>query len=212
MVSFPIEIEVLVKGGGFFSARKLALLELLALGYSNKTIAEELSISIKSVERILSELNDKFGNKSKKEDSDLRKLFNPRLRLLASLIAESVCEIHCSASPRLIEELTPQLNQTLILSCIGFSNKAIAELYGIGEKAVELRFAQLFDYFGVDTKSLAEENPRVSLFISAYCRGNISKAQVKRLYRETHWQTLDEVLVKPDRFLAGLEITYKIVG
>jgi DNA-binding NarL/FixJ family response regulator len=212
MASFQVDVEILIKPTGFFRGRKLALIEFLALGWSNKAIAEEIKISIKSVERIFSELNEKFGNKATQVDSDARKLFNPRLRLLTSLVAENICDINSPANLRLIEELSPQLRQTLILSCIGFSNKAIAELYGIGEKAIELRFSQLFDYFGVDTKSLAVENPRVSLFLSAYCRGNISKMQIKRLYRETQGEWLNGIMLDPHKFIAGLETSYKIIG
>ncbi len=212
MPSFSVEVEILIKPTGFFRGRKLALIELLALGLSNKTIAEESNISIKSVERILAELNNKLGNKTTNTDTDLRKLFNPRVRLLSSLIAEDICDVYSPAKPRLIEELSEQLKQTLILSCVGFSNKAIADFYEIGEKAIELRFTQLFDYFGVDTKSLSVENPRVGLFISAYCRGNINKMQIKRLYRETQPERLDEILAQPAKFIAGLESSYKIVG
>ncbi len=212
MASFPIEVEILIKPSGFFRGRRLALIELLALGFSNKTISEEANISIKSVERILAELNTKLGNKATKAADDLRKNFNPRVRLLFSLIAEDICDIYSTANPRLVEELSDQLKQTLILSCIGFSNKAIADFYKIGEKAIELRFTQLFDYFGVDTKSLSIENPRVGLFISAYCRANINKMQIKRLYRETQAERLEEIWAKPDKFIAGLEAAYKIIG
>lgn len=212
MANFPIEVEILIKPTGFFRGRKLALIELLALGFSNKTMAEESNISIKSVERILAELNTKLGNKTAQDDNSLRKLFNPRVRLLSSLIAEDICDIYSTSKPRLIEELGGQLKQTLILSCVGFSNKAIADFYGIGEKAIELRFTQLFDYFGVDTKSLSAENPRIGLFISAYCRGNITKMQIKRLYRDTQPELLDEIYANADKFLAGLEAIYKIIG
>lgn len=212
MANFPVNVEILIQPTGFFRGRKLTLVELLASGWSNKSIAREAKISIKSVERILSELSNKFANKATRNDNDRRRLFNPRLRLLTGLIAEDICDIYSSTSLRLVEELSQQLRQTLILSCIGFSNKAIADLYGIGEKAIELRFTQLFDYFGVDTKSLSVENPRVSLFLNAYCRGNINKMQVKRLYRETQEEWLDAIMIQPYKFIAGLETSSKIVG
>ncbi|MDA0772840.1 MAG: LuxR C-terminal-related transcriptional regulator [Cyanobacteria bacterium] len=212
MANFPIEVEILVKPAGFFKTGRLALIEALAHGFSNNAIAEELDISIKSVERILNEINTKLGNKAGKEYKDLSKIFNPRLRLLTSLIATDICEIHTNTSMRYIENLTESLEQTLILCCVGFSNKTIAELFEVSEKAIELRFTHLFDYFGVDTKSLRIENPRVNLFISAYCRNNIKKAQVSRLYRETHFNRLDEILMKPAAFLDRLDGDYKIIG
>lgn len=197
MVAFPIEIEVLVKPSGFFNSRRLLFIELLASGLSNKSIAEELGLSIKSVERILSEFNDRFGNRLQLESADSPKLFNPRTRLLTGFLAEEICEIRSKSSLRFIEELNDALKTTLLLSCTGFSNKGIANILRITEKAVELRFTQLFDYFGIDTKALAEENPRVNLFISAYCRGHIQKSQIKKLYRETQPERLEEILIKP---------------
>lgn len=212
MVSFPIEVEILIKPSGFFKLRRLSIIESLAHGLSNKAIAEELGLSIKSIERILNEINTKLNNKAGKEFKDLEKLYNPRLRLIAGLLAGEICEIRSDAKLRLIENLSTALKQTLILSCIGFSNKAIAELFNVTEKAIELRFTQLFDYFGVDTKSLTIENPRINLFISAYCRNNINLQQIKRLYRETQFARLDEILIKPEAFLEGLEGEYRIIG
>ncbi|MBT6843586.1 MAG: hypothetical protein HOA17_07310 [Candidatus Melainabacteria bacterium] len=212
MANFPIEVKILVKPAGFFKTGRLALIEALAHGLSNNALAEELDISIKSVERILNETNAKLGNKAGKEHKDLAKIFNPRLRLLTSLIATDICEVHTDAPMRYIENLSEALEQTLVLCCIGFSNKAIAELFEVTEKAIELRFTHLFDYFGVDTKSLRIENPRVNLFISAYCRNNIKKAQVTRLYRETQFSRIDEILMKPAAFLDGLDDDYRIIG
>lgn len=212
MVAFPIQVKVLIKASGFYNPRRLVFIELLSLGLSNKSIAEELKLSIKSVERMLSEFNTKLGNQIKREYGDLRKVFNPRTRLLMTFIAEDICEITSNANPRFIEELNESLRDTLLLSCTGFSNKGIAEILGITEKAVELRFTQLFDYFGIDTKVLNEENPRVNLFIGAYCRGHIQKSQIKKLYRETQFDRLDEILVKPEKFLTGLHNIHKFIG
>jgi hypothetical protein len=104
------------------------------------------------------------------------------------------------------------LNKTLILSCIGFSNKAIASFFDLSEKAIELRFSQLFDYFNVDTKNQTEVNPRVSLFISAYCRGNIKKNQIQRLFKESSVERLDYIFDHPNLFLNSLQEEYKFIG
>ncbi|MDD9898585.1 MAG: LuxR C-terminal-related transcriptional regulator [Candidatus Melainabacteria bacterium] len=212
MVSFPLEVEILIKPSGFYTSRKLSLIEALAHGLSNKAIAEELDLTVKSVERILNQLNDKLGNKAGSEFKDLGKVFNPRLRLMAGLISSKIIELKPEIAMRHIEGLDTNLKRTLILTCIGFANKTIAEVFGLSDKAIELRLTNLFDYFAVDTKSQQVENPRCNLFISAYARGNISKQQLARLYRETRFSRLDAILTKPDSFLAGLEDDYKMVG
>jgi len=104
------------------------------------------------------------------------------------------------------------LSKTLVLSCIGFSNKAIAKLFDLSEKAIELRFSQLFDYFNVDTKNQTQVNPRVSLFISAFCRGNIKKNQIQRLFKESSTERLDSIFEQPESFLSSLQEEYKFIG
>lgn len=212
MAGFPLEVTILIKPNGFFTNRKLALIEALAHGLSNKAIAEELDLTVKSIERILNQINIKMGNKASPQFKDLDKIFNPRLRLMAALIANKTIELQPEISLRFIESLETNLKKTLILTCIGFSNKAIAELLGLSDKAIELRLSHLFDYFAVDTKLQQVENPRAHLLISAYCRNNITKQQITRLYRETDYPRLDSILTKPELFLANLEDDYKIIG
>ncbi len=191
------------------SHKKLITIESLAYAMSNRAIAEEVNLSVKSVERILSELNTKFNEI---RSNDLRKYFNPRLRLLTSLIASNFIDYEASPDLRQIRNLNQNLTRTLVLSNIGFSNKSIANLLNITEKTVELRFSQLFDYFNIDTKTASMKNPRVSLFISAYCRDNINKGQIKRLYRESKIEFLEDIFMKPDTFLENLEVDHRFIG
>lgn len=191
------------------SNKKLITIESLAYAMSNKAIAEEVNLSVKSVERILSELNTKFNEI---RSNDLRKYFNPRLRLLASLISNGALDYESEAGHKPVSALNENLTRTLILSCIGFSNKSISSLLNITEKTVELRFSQLFDYFNIDTKTASSKNPRVSLFISAYCRDNINKNQIKRLYRESKIEFLDSVFANQDDFLKTLEVDHRFIG
>ena len=174
------------------------------MGLSNKAISEKLSIPVKTIERILNELNKKFANKAK--------AYNPRVRLLACLIYKGILDISTEQEPRFISDLNENLSRTLALCCIGFSNKAIAEIFDLSEKAIELRFSQLFDYFNVDTKNQNLRNPRVSLFISAYCRGNIKKTQIQRLFKETMPERLDNVFDQPETFIKNLEAEYRYIG
>lgn len=184
--------------------KKVKVSEALALGLSNRAMSEKLDIPVKTIERILNELNKKFENKSK--------IYNPRVRLLSSLVYKEVIDYSTDIEPRYISDLNDNLNKTLILSCIGFSNKAIARLFDLSEKAIELRFSQLFDYFNVDTKNQTQVNPRVSLFISAYCRGNIKKNQIQRLFKESSIERLDHIFDNPNMFLNSLQEEYKFIG
>ena len=184
--------------------KKVRVTEALAQGLSNKAISEKLDIPIKTIERILNEINKKFDNRSKS--------YNPRVRLIASLIYKEIIDFESETQPRFISDLNDNLNKTLILSCIGFSNKAIASFFDLSEKAIELRFSQLFDYFNVDTKNQVELNPRVTLFISAYTRGNIKKNQIQRLFKESSVERLENIFDHPNTFLNSLQEEYKFIG
>lgn len=203
-MNFNFRIKVSDKAPLVLKEKKLKVLEAMAYGLSNKSISEKLGIPVKTIERILNEVNKKSNNKSK--------YFSPRIRLILSLVALDLFEYETEAKPRLITELNDNLRKTLILCCIGFSNKAIASLFKLSEKAIELRFSQLFDYFNIDTKNQALENPRVALFISAYCRENIKNAQLKRLFKETQADRLDAIFANSNAFLESIEDDFKFIG
>jgi len=192
------------KAFSIFKDKKVKVAEALSEGLSNKAISEKLDIPIKTIERILNEINKKFDNKSK--------AYNPRVRLLASFLYKDLLDFETESQPRFISDLNDNLNKTLILSCVGFSNKAIASFFDLSEKAIELRFSQLFDYFNVDTKNQTKVNPRISLFISAYCRGNIKKNQIQRLFKESSSERIDSIFDNPNYFLNGLQEEYKFIG
>jgi DNA-binding NarL/FixJ family response regulator len=211
MANFIFKVEILHSIDTHrLSQKKLSSIQDLAQGFSNQAIAEGLGISIKSVERILAELNKKL---SKSHDyKNFHGVFNPRLRLLVSLLALDLIDFYPESDLRHIENLDKKLNETLVLMTIGFSNKQIAHILNINEKTVELRLTQLFDYFNIDTKNQSFENPRISLFISAYCRSNITKSQIKRLYRETTASRIEQTFLDLKTFVATLEEQHKIIG
>lgn len=204
MTGLNFKVETSDKIFSLLKEKKAKVSEALALALSNKAISENLTIPIKTVERILNELNKRFENKSK--------VYNPRLRLLSSLVTRDLLDYSVEGQPRLVSDLKENLRKTLVLSCIGFSNKAIARLFDLSEKAIELRFSQLFDYFNVDTKNQTQLNPRVSLFISAYCRGNIKKNQLQRLCKESSIERLEQLFDQPKHFLNSLEEEYRFIG
>ena len=86
MANFSFKVEILQSINSYrLSQKKLAVILDLAQGLSNQAIAEGLGVSIKSVERILAELNKKLSKSS--DYKNFHELFNPRLRLLVSLLA-----------------------------------------------------------------------------------------------------------------------------
>lgn len=171
---------------------------------SNQAISNELDIPIKSIERILSEINKRFNHQAS--------CFNPRVRLLLMLVARDILDYQTKIQPRFIADLGKNLSNTMILSSVGFSNKTIASIFDLSEKAVELRFSQLFDYFNVDTKNQKELNPRILLFISAYCRRNLTKQQLTRLFKETSAERLESIFTNKTKFLLDLQSEYKFIG
>ncbi len=128
------------------------------------------------------------------------------------MIYKELIDYEVDTQPRFVSDLNDNLSKTLILSCIGFSNKSIARLFDLSEKAIELRFSQLFDYFNVDTKNQTQANPRVSLFISAYCRGNIKKNQIQRLFKESLMDRLEDLFDRSEHFINNLQAEYRFIG
>jgi DNA-binding NarL/FixJ family response regulator len=211
MASFDYKVEILNTINSYrLSQKKLATINDLALGFSNQAIAQGLGVSTKTIERILSELNKKLSRSN--DYKNFHDLFNPRIRLLVSLVSLDLIEFYTESELRFISNLDKKLNQTLILMTIGFSNKQIAKILDINEKTVELRLTQLFDYFNIDTKNQSFENPRVSLFISAYCRLHLVKPQLKRLYKETLAGRIELNFLETESFINTLEDQHKIIG
>lgn len=204
MLNFDYEISITDKARSLLKEKKINVITALAKGYSNAAISNEFGIPIKTIERILNELNRKFHTSSRH--------YNLRVRLIVSLLMNDLLIYSQTNKPRRVENLNSKLKKTLVLSAIGLSNKAIASIFCLSEKAIELRFSHLFDYFNVDTKSQSTFNPRVSLFISAYCRDNIKIHHLRRLYRETTADRLEQIFDNKTEFLYSLEEEHRLIG
>lgn len=212
MASFKFKTILLPEIEKSFSSQKAEVLEAVAYGYSNKSIADEYKVSIKAVEKSLTALNKKLESGGK--------LFSSRIRVIVHLIVNDLIDykfieddinIQLGHQKR-IQDLNEDLKQTLLLSAVGLSNDSIARLFKISKKRIEQRLAQLFDAFAIDTRNLSVENPRVLLFISSYLRGNIDKSQLKRLYKETKRDRLERIIEDPESFLIGLEKDGNVIG
>jgi DNA-binding CsgD family transcriptional regulator len=184
------------------SPSKTKLIEAISYGMTNKLIAESFGITLKAVEQGFAELNKSFGTRDE--------LYNPRLRIVSSLIAEDLASFQCSTQCSEVPDLNDNLKQTLFLTVIGLSTQAIAKLLSLSAKTVEQRLSQLYDYFGIDTRSA--ENPRVILLVTALLKGNIDSSQIKRLHRETSVDRLKRILLQPEYFVQKLTRPVQIIG
>ncbi len=184
------------------SPSKTKLIEAISCGMTNKLIAESFGITLKAVEQGFAELNKSFGTRDE--------LYNPRLRIVSSLIAEDLASFHSTTQYSEVPDLNDNLKQTLFLTVIGLSTQAIAKLLSLSAKTVEQRLSQLYDYFGIDTRSA--ENPRVILLVTALLKGNIDSSQIKRLHRETSVDRLKRILQQPEYFVQKLIRPVQVIG
>lgn len=187
-----------------FTPSKIDIIEAIAYGYSNKSIANEYSMSIKTVEKAFASLNKKFQAESK--------LYNSRIRIIASLLSKGFINYFMVEQPQKVQGLSEEQSQTLTLISLGLTNHTIAEILGITDKCVEKRLGNLFDCFGIDSKQHDVENPRVLLFINAYIRNNIDKEQMKKLYKETVIDRLERIIDEPEGFLQHLDDKCYLIG
>ena len=204
MANFQFYAKLSNEIGGLITDSKLDVVEALAYGYSNKSIANEFNVSVKAVEKNVSDIHKVFNSNSK--------FFNSRIRVISSMIANNFIDYSTPNNSSKVPELNEDLTRTLILSSVGLSNATIAELLNISQKCVETRLGQLFDYFGIDSKKQNVENPRVLLLVTAYIKGNITKELIKKVYKETNCKRLERVVEDPDFFIENLQSVNKVIG
>lgn len=204
MANFEFYAKLADQIGEEFTPSKLDVIEAAAYGYSNKSIANEYSLSIKTVEKAFAAIIKKF-------EAD-NKLYSSRIRMISSLLANNFISYHVAEPPKKLESLSSDLNHTLILSALGLSNHAMAMILGVTNKTIEKRLGQLFDLFGIETKNHDVENPRVLLLINALIRENISQEQLKKLYKETAAERLERIAKEPEMFLQHLDSKNYVIG
>jgi DNA-binding NarL/FixJ family response regulator len=204
MANFRFDAKFSDQVETLFSTKKLGIITDVCRGGSNKAIAQEHKVSNKAIEKTLTELNKIFDVQSK--------FHSARVRLLISMIALDLVDYSAAQAPSPVSNLNESLVRTLFLVCAGLSNHTIAELLKISEKTVEQRLSQLFDYMGIETKSQELENPRVLLMISAYLKGNITKALIKKLHKETKLPRLERILSEPSHFISELDKPNRMIG
>ncbi|MCH2227615.1 MAG: hypothetical protein MK033_07560 [Candidatus Caenarcaniphilales bacterium] len=204
MSSFYYEVHISSELTETLSTTKLNIIELLALAYSNKTMAAECELSVKAIEHHVREL----GHTHKIRID----LYNPRVRILGSLFFSDLIDFHVNLDPIDLSKLNHRLADTLNLIILGFSLKSMAAIFGISVKAVEQRISQLYDLFNIDTDNAANENSRVVLWVAAITRTNIDKTNLTKLFYESNLDRLPRILENPDLFLLKLHGFKGVIG
>lgn len=204
MSSFYYEVHISSELTKTLSATKLNIVELLALAYSNKSMAAECELSVKAIEHHIRELGQQH-----KVRIDL---YNPRVRILGSLYFEKLIDFHVGQEAINFNTLNHRLQDTLSLITLGFSLKSMARVFDISVKAVEQRISQLYDIFNIDTDNAANENSRVVLWVAAITRTNMDMHNLSRLFHETAVDRLPRILDNPDLFLLKLHGFKGVIG
>ncbi|NQY80274.1 MAG: hypothetical protein HRT47_08170 [Candidatus Caenarcaniphilales bacterium] len=204
MSSFYYEVHVSSELTKTLSATKLNIVELLALAYSNKSMAAECGLSVKAIEHHVRELGHQY-----KVRTDL---YNPRVRILGNLYFEKLIDFYVGQEGINFNTLNHRLQDTLSLITLGFSLKSMARVFDISVKAVEQRISQLYDIFNIDTDNAANENSRVVLWVAAITRANMDMHNLSRLFYETASDRLPRILDNPDLFLLKLHGFKGVIG
>ena len=170
-----------------YNPSRKRVLQLIAAGWSNASIAEDLNFSTKNIESIttmllrLAKLHDPHGH------------LNPRARLVAKCFHAQKLRYENSQEPP-NELLSEDQTATLLLVAIGLSNKTIGKTLGISEKTVESRLNNLFLQFGINAKANKVINPRLRLIAIANARQNITQEAFNTLWQKTNNVDLDQVI------------------
>lgn len=204
MANFDFSVEFSTYMEKLYSLKKLKIINKLCLAASNQMIAEELAVSVKAIEKSLTDLNKKMSIDSS--------LYSSRLRIIAQLLSEELCFYNSHSKLESVKNLNHNLRTTLYMTIIGLSNKTMAKLLNISTKAIEQRLSQLFDYFGIETKNTENENPRVLLMISANLRENISVSHFSKLVKKTSKDKLERIIAEPNLFVETITTDYSLIG
>ena len=200
-VQISIAPDFLIK----YNPSRKRVLQLIASGWSNASIAEDLNFSTKNIESIttllirLAKIHDANGH------------LNPRARLVAKCHhAKKLRYIPAQEPPN--ELLSQDQTATLLLVSAGLSNKTIGRILGISEKTVESRLNNLFLQFGINAKANKLINPRLRLIAVTNARSNITPEVFDEVWQRTNNVDLEQVVNNPQELReAVLRLAAKLV-
>lgn len=188
-----------------YNPSRKRVLQLIASGWSNASIAEDLNFSTKNIESIttmlirLAKIHDTNGH------------LNPRARLVAKCYHAKKLRYMLSQEPP-NELLSEDQTATLLLVAAGLSNKTIGKILGISEKTVESRLNNLFLQFGINAKANKIINPRLRLIAVANTRLNITPEIFDEVWLKTNNTDLDQVVNNPHELRENvLKLANKLV-
>ncbi len=200
-VQVSIAPDFLIK----YNPSRKRVLQLIAAGWSNASIAEDLNFSTKNIESIttllirLAKLQDTNGH------------LNPRARLVAKCHHAQKLRYQPSQEPP-NELLSEDQTATLLLVTAGLSNKTIGKILGISEKTVESRLNNLFLQFGINAKANKIVNPRLRLIAVANSRQNITSEAFDEIWQKTNNVDLDQAVSNPQELReTALRIAARLV-
>lgn len=201
IVQVTVAPDFLIK----YNPSRKRVLQLIAAGWSNASIAEDLSFSTKNIESIttmllrLAKLHDPNGH------------LNPRSRLIGKCYHAHKVSYELSNEPP-NELLSEDQTATLLLVAAGLSNKSVGKVLGISEKTVESRLNNLFLQFGINAKANKIINPRLRLIATANARQNITYETFDTLWQMTNNIDLDQVINNPQELReTTLKLARKLV-
>ena len=188
-----------------YNPSRKRVLQLIAAGWSNASIAEDLNFSTKNIESIttllirLAKIHDTNGH------------LNPRARLVAKCNHAKKLRYQPSNEPP-NELLSTDQTATLLLVAAGLSNKTTGKILGISEKTVESRLNNLFLQFGINAKANKIINPRLRLIAVSNARLNITLEAFDEIWQRTNNVDLEQVVNNPGELKeAVLKIASKLV-
>lgn len=186
IVQITIAPDFLIK----YNPSRKRVLQLIATGWSNASIAQDLNFSTKNIESIttmlirLAKIHDVNGH------------LNPRSRLVAKCFHAGKIKYLPSQEPP-NELLSVDQVATLLLVAVGFSNNTIGRILGISEKTVESRLNNLFLQFAINAKANKIINPRLRLIAVANSRQNLTFDTLQEIWHKTNNVDLEQVVNNP---------------
>ena len=201
IIQVSIAPDFLIK----YNPSRKRVLQLIACGWSNASIAEDLNFSTKNIESIttmlirLAKIHDINGH------------LNPRARLVAKCHHARKLRYQPTQEPP-NELLSDDQTATLLLVAVGLSNKTTGRILGISEKTVESRLNNLFLQFGINAKANKVINPRLRLIAVANTRQNITYEAFEEVWLKTNNVDIDQLVNNPQEFREGmLKLASKLV-
>jgi DNA-binding NarL/FixJ family response regulator len=204
MANFYFDVEFNPKINQILSPAKLKIVQILAYSYSNKYIAQDLGLSVKAIEKAMTEVSENLQARSS--------LYTSRLRVITNLVCNDYVAFKTANDYSNLDPLNDKNQELLLIICCGLSSKCIAKIYNISVKRVEQMVSELYDTFNIETTAKNIENPRILLLISALIKKQLKLSTLKEFFKETQVDRLERIVEDPELFRLKISNNYKKIG